>query len=100
MAFTKKQTTTTRVYFDLAGHGAVVENVHMLTETMVSFALCCRGFALYNMRLIQKTDGGFFIAPPSHKGKDGKYYGEYAVYLTEEDEQRLIDKVLEIVVND
>jgi len=98
MAFTKKQTTT-RVYFDLAGYEATVKNVHVLSETVVSFVLSCHGFALYNMRLIQKTDGGFFIAPPSHKGKDGKYYGEYAVYLTEEDEQRLIDKVLELVEN-
>lgn len=100
MAFTKKVGNTKKVYFDLAGYEAIVKNVRVLTETVVSFTLSCHGFALYNMRLISKTDGGYFIAPPSRKGKDGNYYAEYAIYLTEEDEERLIEKVLEMVEHD
>lgn len=98
MAFTKNQETT-RVYFDLTGYEAIVKNVRVMSETTVGFTLSCHGFALYGMRLIEKKSGGYFIAPPSHKSVDGKYFKEYAIYLTEEDEERLIKKVLEMVTN-
>lgn len=96
MAFTKK-VENNKVYFDLAGYEAVVKYARVVTETMAVFTLACHGFALYGMKLVQKADGTYFIAPPANKGKDGKYYNIYAIYLTKEDERRLIEKVLELI---
>ena len=38
---------------------------------------------LYNLSVINGSKG-YFLSPPSRKGKDGKYYCDY--YLTEADE--------------
>lgn len=100
MAFTSKKAGNNKTYFELAEHRAKVTGAHVVTEHMVSFTLSCAGFSLYNMKLVEKADGTFFIAPPATKGKDGNYYNQYAIYLSPEDEKVLIDKVLELVNND
>lgn len=44
---------------------------------------------LYNLK-VMKGSKGYFLAPPSRKGKDGSYYTEY--YLEDVDE--ILPKIL------
>ena len=82
-----------RVYMDLMAVGATVTNARVIADTCITFTLKCQGFALYNLKLCEGREG-YFIAPPSTKGSNGKYYNQYAVYLSSEDERRMIEDVL------
>ena len=82
-----------RVYIDLKAVGATVTNVRVTKNNIVTFTLKCTGFSLYNLRVVERKDGGYFIAPPNHKGSNDKYYSDYALYLTDEDTDRLLDMV-------
>lgn len=88
-----KTSSQERVNINLMAVGATVTNARVIADTCITFTLKCKGFALYNLKLCKGRDG-YFIAPPSTKGKDGKYYNQYAVYLSQEDEQRMIEDVL------
>lgn len=85
--------TQERVNMNLMAIGATVVNARIIGDTCITFSLKCQGFSLYNMKLCEGRDG-YFIVPPSTKGKDGQYYNQYAVYLSKEDEQRMIEDVL------
>ena len=87
-----------RAVIDLAGVNAEVTNVRQISDSCIVFTLRCKGFAFYSMRVVErKSDGEPFIAVPQDKGTDGKYYKQYAVYLSEADQKALIDKVFAIV---
>ena len=90
---------TEKVYIDLEAVGYSVTNVRVVSDNLVTFTLSCRGFAFYNMRLIEKKAGSYFISVPQDKGTNGAYYNKYAVYLSEEDEKALIEYLLEAVKN-
>lgn len=81
-----------RVYLDLAAIGAVVTHVRE-SDYGTTFTLKCKGFSLYGLRVVEKRDGGYFIAPPNHKGSNGKYYADYALYLSDADTEKLLDMV-------
>lgn len=81
-----------RVYIDLKAVGATVTNVRQ-GKYSTTFTLKCKGFSLYNLRVVERKDGGYFIAPPNHKGGNDKYYSDYALYLTDDDTDRLLDMV-------
>lgn len=61
---------------------------------VVFFSLVGNGLGLYNLRIV-KGSYGDFIAAPQSKGNDDKYYNQYAVYFSPEDEKRIIKAVLE-----
>lgn len=87
-----------RAVIDLAGVNAEVTNVRQISDSCIVFTLRCKGFAFYSMRVVErKSDGEPFIAVPQNKGKDGNYYNQYAIYLSEADQKALIDKVFAIV---
>lgn len=96
MAFSSKRSTNKdkREYFDLQKNMAAVKNVRVLSATCISFTLKCSGFSFYNMRLVESKDGGRYIFSGQSQGRDGKYYDNYAVYLTAEDKAKLINEVL------
>ena len=81
-----------RVYLDLKAVCASVTNVRQ-GKYSTTFTLKCKGFSLYNLRVVKRKDGGYFIAPPNHKGSNDKYYSDYALYLTNEDSEKLLDMV-------
>lgn len=81
-----------RVYIDLKAAGATVTNVQQ-GKYSITFTLKCKGFSLYNLRVVERKDGGYFIAPPNHKGSNDKYYSDYALYLSDDDTDRLLDMV-------
>lgn len=91
MAFTNN-TRTNKTFANV--NNAKIANVRQIGENVACFTLYLEGIALYNMRCIQRADGNFFIAPPQSKGKDGKWYNQYAVYLEEKDSQYLIRQIL------
>ena len=53
--------------------GMKVANVRRLSDTVVAFSLLGAGLGLYGLKVIDGSKGKF-IATPSQKGKDGKYY--------------------------
>lgn len=97
MAFKTKKNNSDKVYFELSSYKATVKNARVISETCACFTLSCAGFALYNLRVVVTADGKEFIAPPSTKGKNGNYYDQYAIYLTDEDQKKLIAKVKELI---
>ena len=86
------------VYFDMAENVAMVTNVRKISETCIGFTLKCKGFSLYGLRAVErKDDNGWFISVPATKGKDGKYYNNYSLYLRDEDEKAILDTVFKII---
>lgn len=86
------------VYFDMAANVAMVTNVRQISETCVGFTLKCKGFSLYNLRAVERRDdNGWFISVPATKGKDGKYYNNYGLYLRDEDQEAIIDAIFKIL---
>ncbi len=102
MAFknTKNNGKNEHVNMDIKAVGGMITNVRVLSEKVVSFTIRCNGFSLYGMKLIENKDGGYFISPSQHAGKDGKWYNDYAVYLSSQDTENIIKAVLQEVNNE
>lgn len=85
-----------KAYFDLPD-GWKVTNARRL-EFGTYCTLQMPGLALYNLRIVpggKKYEA--FIAMPDDKGKDGNYYKRFALYLSEEDTEAVIDAVEELL---
>ena len=99
MAITKKtsvpapETVNDRPTLNLTG--ATIQAVYQLSDTCVVFTLNIPGASLREMRMVEKKSGGYFISTPQVKGKDGQYHDRFLVYLSEEDEKRVIKAVLD-----
>ena len=78
--------------------GMKVSNVRRLSDTVVAFSLLGAGLGLYGLKVIDGSKGKF-IATPSQKGKDGKYYDVYAVYFDEKVAKAIIKKVESMIEN-
>lgn len=101
MAFkTKKKENKDKVYFELGLYKAEVTNARVLSETTASFTLRCAGFSLYNMRVVCLADGREFVSVPATRAKNGQYYDQYALYLSEDDQKKVIAKVKEMLNNE
>lgn len=72
---------------------AAVRNVRLVSDTLVTFTLSLDGLSLYGMRLCEGSKGRF-IAPPTEKGRDNKYYKLYGVWLDDAAQEWLTEKVL------
>lgn len=84
----------TKEYFSVKGMR--VTNVRRIPGTeVITFSLNGNGLGLYNLRIVTGGASGKFIAAPSTKGKDGKYYSQYAIYLSPEDEERVMRAVID-----
>ena len=79
-----------KTYFSIKG--MKLANVRKLSDKVIAFSMLGNGLGLYNLRVV-KTEKGEFVASPQEKGKDGKYYSVYAVYLSEDDQQKIIKAV-------
>lgn len=85
-----------RVCMDIKSMGYEVTNVRVITDSFITFTLKFKGFALYNMRVVERRNGEIFISVPQSKGGDFRYYNQYAVYLSDEDQKMLINEVFKI----
>ena len=74
--------------------GATIQAAYQLSDTCVVFTLNIPGASFRDMRMVEKKAGGYFITTPQVKGKDGQYHDRFMVYLSAEDERRVVDAVL------
>ena len=92
-----KKENIERVNFILKDSGWSIANVRVVTEHVVSFTLKMRGLSLYNMKVTESTKdetaGKMFLSNGQSKGLDGKYYSNYALYLSDEDKDLIIKAV-------
>lgn len=92
-----KKENVERVNFDLQNSGWEIVNVRVVTEHMVSFTLKMHGLSLYNMKVTESTKdetaGKMFLSNGQSKGSDGKYYNNYALYLSDADKDMIIKAV-------
>ena len=99
-----KKDSIERVNFNLKGSGWEIANVRVITEHMVSFTLKMHGLSLYNMKVTESTKGNragqMFLSNGQSKGSDGKYYNNYALYLSDEDKEMIIEAVCNAVNKD
>ena len=90
----EKQNKKEVSYFNL-GEDWKVEHVRKL-KFGTFFTLRLPGLSLYNLRLVPAGDDyDEFIGMPEDKGSDGDYYKRFALYLTDEDAEEVIDAVKE-----
>lgn len=99
-----KKEDTERVNFNLKDSGWLITNVRVVSEHMVTFTLKMHGLSLYNMKVTESTKGDtagqMFLSNGQSKGSDGKYYNNYALYLSDEDRDRIIEYVCTEANND
>lgn len=86
-----------RVNFNLKDSDWVITNVRVVAENVVTFTLKMKGLSLYNMKVVESTRGDTagqkFLSNGQSKGADGNYYNNYALYLSDEDKDRIIEAV-------
>ena len=92
------------VNFDLQNRDWKITNVRVVSEHTVSFTLKMDGLSLYNMKVMESTKGDtvgkMFLSNGQSKGSDGKYYNNYALYLSDEDKDLIIKAVCAEVSKD
>lgn len=92
-----KKENIERVNFILKDSGWSIANVRVVTEHVVSFTLKMRGLSLYNMKVMESTKGEtagkMFLSNGQSKGSNGKYFNNYALYLSDEDKDLIIKAV-------
>ena len=80
-----------KVFFSIKGMKA--GNIRRLGKSgIIAFSLMGNGVGFYNLRIV-KGKNGEFIAAPQSKGSDDKWYPQYAVYLSNEDQKKIIAAV-------
>ena len=99
-----KKENLERVNFILKDSGWSIANVRVVSEHVVSFTLKMRGLSLYNMKVAESTKddtaGKMFLSNGQSKGSDGKYYNNYALFLSDEDKDLIIKAVCAEVSKD
>lgn len=72
--------------------GATIQAAHLIADDVAVFTLNVPGAAFLNLKVVQGKNG-MFIAMPQTKGKNGQWYDQYRIYLSDGDQQRIIDTV-------
>ena len=69
-----------------------VTRVRQISNGTVFFTLTLNGVTIYDCRAVEGKNGDF-VAFPSEKGKDGKYYSKVYASLSDEDNAKIIAEV-------
>ena len=85
----KKKETTSKETIEVREFE--VRNVNQYKDT-VFFNLVINGVVIYGCRVVEGNKGDF-IAFPSKKGNDGKYYSHAYAALSEEDAEKILAEV-------
>lgn len=72
--------------------GATVQACHLISDCVCVFTLNIPGATFMNLKIVEGKNG-MFIAMPQTKGKNGQWYDQYRLYITEEDTAKIIDAV-------
>lgn len=78
---------------ELRKAGASVSRARQLSDKVIVFNLRFGCVDLYSMRAIS-SDKGDFVAAGQTKGRDGKWYDNYRVYLDTAANNAIVDAVL------
>lgn len=71
-----------------------VKNSREWDNGSVTTTLTLNGITIYNVRIMQTHDNNHeFLAFPSRKGNDGKYYPYVYVSLSDEDTEKIIEAI-------
>ena len=65
----------------------------------IRFTLVINGVAINGVRIEETASGREFIALPSYKGKNGKYYNQVYFRFSDEDTERIFNE-LERILNE
>lgn len=81
------------VKLDLTNYPWSIKNVREISRKVICFTLDLGiGISLYNVKAVQGKENDF-IAAAETKGKNGTYYKNYGLYLTEESQDQLLEAV-------
>lgn len=86
----KKEQSTEREFIEVRGYE--VKNVRVVegkNGDLVFFTLTLNGVTIYNCRVATGKNGDF-ISFPQYKGKDGNYYNNVYVALSDEDANKIL----------
>lgn len=72
-----------------------VKNARVLSDNCIVFSVELEGVSLYGMRLVENKNGECFISMAQTKGKDGKYYNNYFINLSDKQKEDIIKIVLD-----
>ena len=72
-----------------------VKNARVLSDNCIVFSVELEGVSLYEMRLVENKNGERFISMAQTKGKDGKYYNNYFINLSDKQKEDIIKIVLD-----
>lgn len=72
--------------------GATIQAAHLIADNIAVFTLNVPGATFMNLKVVQGKNG-MFIAMPQTKGRNDLWYDQYRIYLSDEDQQRVIDTV-------
>lgn len=70
-----------------------IQNVREWKDGGITFTAIVNGVYIYGMRIVE-TSNDWFVAFPSRKGSDGKYY-KHAYFPIDEDVKALIKAAIE-----
>ena len=70
-----------------------VKNIKQFEDGHITFTAIVNGIALNNLRVVETADD-WFVAFPSRKGTDGKYY-KYVYFPIDNDIKKMIGAAIE-----
>lgn len=80
-------------------HSYSVRRAKEFKDGGIVFDLNVDDITIYGCRVIQGKKGDF-VAFPQRQGKDGKYYSNVYLALTEEETQDILEKVCKILADE
>ena len=93
----KSEAQQERQYVKVESFGIRRANEYDKTGT-IFFDLDINGLTVYGCTVAKRKDGnGEFISFPSRKGSDGKYYSIVYCALSQEDQDRILDAVYDLL---
>lgn len=72
-----------------------VINARVLSDNCIVFGVELEGISLYGLKLVETKDGKRYISMAQTKGKDGKYYNNYFINLSDKQKEDIIKIVLD-----
>lgn len=73
-----------------------IDRAKVSKDGLVRFNLTLNGVAINGCRVAEGKNGDF-IAFPSYKGSDGKYYQHVFVRLSQEDQDKILKEVEDMI---
>lgn len=90
MGFNTNNNNDNRVFYKLETFE--VRYARVLSDKVATADLVLPGLILKGIKMVS-TENGEWLSMSQSKGKDGKYYNNYALYLSKDDEKKVMDAI-------